>query len=576
MENGSDIRYHGVIERGTIADVVKEAGRDLTQDELDAIKKYSMNEKEEVTPYVSDSDGHRMIEYLSFAYLTRKERIFKKYHKNGRLKTIDRSEDGYNPSNEKKRIGIPYNVWYEGVYIPSAKVLVKWEEIPNQVEGEIGNPISPFLVYAPNIKNLSERGHVRFDSLVERAIPIIDDIHRDWYKFQQLKMETRPNTVEIDTDAINEVSLNGVPVAPQDILDLYFGRGLLLKKRFNEDGDEIDRAVNENEGGVANSALQFLSNEFANNYNRLRQLIGVNELRDGTTQPNSKTAVTVQKLLLASSNNATNHIVKASFALSLNICESVSYRLYDVLKTPPLKERYISAIGTDNVEILDEIKEIPAHKFAIYFDFKPDNEERLAFEQSLIDSYSKGEINVAQYNMARHIRNTKSAVKYLEYCILENDKKKQAEKMQVMEKQAEVNAKTTILSEKAKQETETIKWQTTQNELLLKSKLDDAAKRKQALIDDALDERKHRRKMELTSLESSVKREVEDQKEDRKDARVNLQDTNESKKIYQRKNNTAPIDFENQLDEIFKDNEILKTQNQDNINYIQYGNNNID
>src|SRR5690606_36674109 len=193
--------------------------------------------------------------------------------------------------------------------------------------------------------------------------------------------ELRPNTTEIDTDAINEVSLSGVPINAKDVLNLYFGRGILLKRTFNEDGDEIQRAVNEKDGGINNTSLGFLANEFTNNYNRLRQLIGVDELRDGTTQPNSRTAVSVQKSLLASSNNATNHIVKASFALSLNLCESISNRLYDVLKHPNLKERYLDAIGTDNMDILSEIKGLPMHKFAIYFDFKHDNEESLDFEQ---------------------------------------------------------------------------------------------------------------------------------------------------------------------------------------------------
>src|SRR5690606_4149360 len=348
---------------GTIADIEKESGRSLKQTELDELKKQSFlyhGIKEEITPYSHANDSGRTLEYLFFAYLTRKERIYKKIRKEGKTtRLIDRSKNGYDPENQAKRLGIPYKVWFEGIWIPTARILLKWEEIPNQVEKDIENPISPFLVSAPNVKKLSEKGEIRFDSLVNRVIPIIDDLHRDWYKFQQLKMELRPSTIEIDVDAINEVVLNGVQIPSKDLLELFFGLGLLLKKRFNEDGDEIEKAINESDGGLNNTALGFLSTEFTNNYNRLRQLLGINELRDGTTTPNSKTAVTVQKLLLASSNNATNHLVKGSFNLSLAICESISYRLADVLKSDTLKDRYISIIGTDNVDLLDEIKQLP-------------------------------------------------------------------------------------------------------------------------------------------------------------------------------------------------------------------------
>src|SRR5690606_27241718 len=76
MEDGRDIRYHGVMQIGTIAEIVKEANRELTQEELNAIKKYSMNEREgDIAPYDTYADGNRTIEYMSFAYLTRKERI---------------------------------------------------------------------------------------------------------------------------------------------------------------------------------------------------------------------------------------------------------------------------------------------------------------------------------------------------------------------------------------------------------------------------------------------------------------------------------------------------------------------
>jgi len=569
IDDGRDIRYHGVLERDTIGNIIKLAGKTtegenvISGEDLIKIRDYAMGrtDTQSSVEFDMETDANRLCEYLYFVYPVTMSDVYKKRYRNGSVKAIDRTEDGFNPSNPNKKIEIPYTIWFEGIYIPQAQICIKWQEIPNQIVDNLNNPICPFKIYAPKVKRTSETGLVRFDSMVQRAIPLVDDIQRDWYKFQQLKMELRPNTVEIDTQAINNVMLSGEKVKPQTILDLFFGRGVLLKTGSDEDGDPLPSAITEKAGGLNNNALTILSQEFTNNYDRLRQLLGINELRDGTTKPNSKTAVTVQKLLLASSNNATNHVVNASFNLSLDFCRSVSHRLYDILTTTALKDRYMDIIGSDNVELLDAIKEYPMSKFAIYFDFKPDNDERLVFEQSLIDAYNRNEINVAQYNKARQVRNVKSAINYLEYVIKKNKEIQEQDKLRAIQAQAQANAQTSILAEKSKQETATIEYETKKNLTLLEDELKRRGKKEDALIAEYKAQRDHERNMELETVKSFGKQREVEFKENRKDDRVNLQDTNESKKIFQRKNNTEPIDFENQLNSILSNNTLPDNAN---------------
>lgn len=571
-EDGRDIRCAGVIEKGTITDLLKQSDGNISQEQLLAIKNYALNDLRNLIPYTDSIDGERMIEYVSFAYLVGESRIFKKRNKYKYTKLIDRTDGGFEPVNENKKLEIPYSTWYEGIYIPTANVLIKWEKVKNQIEEGINNPVCPFIVYAPKVKRISEKGHVRFDSMVQRSIPIIDDIQRDWYKFQQLKMELRPNSVTISPRALNSVSLNGKRVLPQDVLDMFFGRGVLLADEVDEDGEPIGRAIREENGGINNSALIFLSNEFSNNYERLRKLLGINELRDGTTQPNSKTAVTVQKLLLASSNNATNHIVKGSFAISLRASECASLRLYDVLTTKVLKDMYMSIIGSSNVELLDAIKELPMHRFGIYFDFRPDNEERIAFEQSLVNSYNQKEINVAQYNKSRQIRNVKSAIKYLETIIDENIKQQEEFKRINIEKQAEANARTSVITEQTKQQTITIEYETKKNLLILGQQLTDESKRKDALTKDILDQRAHQRALELMQLQNQgligkKETEIEGRKE-----LLDKNSTNQSKMIEQRNTDSGAIDFtapksndfEKELNDIFNKEQLLTNDNVSN------------
>ncbi|QQV91513.1 structural protein/portal protein [Tenacibaculum phage Gundel_1] len=558
MEDGRDIRLHGELNEDTISNLAKMAGG-FSEEQYLALKKLALG-RDKVETYNDKEDGNRLIEYIYFAYELPKSKIFKKLRKNKITKLIDRTLDGYEPTNKNKKVEIPFNTWYEGMYIPQADIIVKWSEMENQVEDNINNPVSPFVVYAPNVKRLSETGTTRFDSMVERAIPIVDDIQRDWYKFQQLKMELRPNTTEIDVDAIQNVALNGQKLDPKDVLDLFFGRGLLLKQKYDEDGDVIENAVRESPSSVNYNAIQFLSTEFTNNYNRLRQLLGINELRDGTTQTNTRMSATVQKLLLASSNNATNHIVKASFSMSLMFSQAVSYRLYDVLKEPSLKSMYMDVIGTTNVELLDAIKEIPMHKFGIYFDFKPDNEERLAFEQSLVNALNGQEINSAQYNKARQIRNVKNAIRYIEIVIEENIEKKEQAKLQNIQAQAQANAQSTVVAERAKQATELQKWNLIKQELLLKDQLEERKDRRNALKDDILAERKHRRTMEIEEKKLQASMSLNQYKEDKKDDRINQVATNTSAIVDQKVNQKPAIDFKNQIDDIFSSTSLIDNQ----------------
>ena len=199
-------------------------------------------------------------------------------------------------------------------------------------------------------------------------------------------------------------------------------------------------------------------------------------------------------------------------------------------------------------------------KFAIYFDFKPDNEERLAFEQSLLNSYNLKEINVAQYNKARQVRNVKSAIKYLEYIIDENIRKVEENKRANIEAQAKANAQTSVLTEQTKQQTLTVSWTMKKQEMLLEAKLKADADKKKAILDELKAQENHKRAIELKMLENNNKRDIENEKETRKDDRIDQTSTNTSKITDQRQNKSGAIDFTNKIEDIFKDNELLMEQ----------------
>ena len=561
-DDGRDIRYHGIWNEGTLAELEAECGglpEDQKQRIIEKAKKLDNTHETRINEqYTNQEDEERLYEWVSYAYKTSLSRAYKKQRVNKSTILIDRTDDEgrdteYKPNNPNKKLEICYNVWFEGIYVPKAEECVQWSVIENQVDEGINNAMSPFIIYAPKVKRNSETGNVRFDSMIARAIPILDDLQTDWFKFQQLKRELRPNTVEIDADALNEVMLGTEKVTPQDLLNMFFGRGLLLKRGTNDDGDAMNRAITENNGGVNNTSLNFLSVEISNNLGRLRQLLGINEVRDGTAQ-SDRTAVAVRKILLASSNNATNHLVKASFAISLKFATAISHRLYDVLSTPALKDMYMSIIGRGNVEVLEEIKNLSMRRFGIYFDFEPDDKQRLDFEQALIDSYSKGEMTAPQYIKTRNIRNVKNAVKYMEIIIEENSIKKEQAQIRFAREQAQAQAETSVKSEQAKQQTRAMELDAQMTLERLKSELNDNHLRKKSLTENALDQEKHIRKLEQIELESEIIANKLIYQEGKKDDREDQRTENQSKLIEQRKTGNNSI-FNDSINNIFSNQE---------------------
>jgi hypothetical protein len=554
MEDGRDCRYQFHVKQDTITNLAKLSGG-LTADEMLKLKNRAINDFKSTTAYDETLDGNRLIEHIHFVYLVSTSEIYKKHVKNGLTKYINRTKDDieYEPSRKSKKLKVPYNTWFEGVYVPEEEILIKWSEVENQVVEGVNTPDCPFIIYAPRVKRKSENGFIRFDSSVNRAIPIVDDIQRDFFKFQQLKMELRPNTVEINVDAINQVVLNGETLPANTVLDLFFGRGVLLKNMYDNEGDPIDQAVIERNGGINNTALGFLSQEFSNSYERLRVLLGINELRDGTIRQSDRTPAKVQKVLLASSNNNTSHIVTASFNVSLMFARSISLMLKDVLNSKSLRDMYMNIIGTDNVELLDEIKNIPMHHFGVYFDFKPDDEERVSFENSLINDLNQGKINSAQYNTTRQIRNAKNAIKYLGIIIKENEELEQQRKLEAQKQQGEINAQASAFAEKSKQGTLTVEWDVKKQEILLKEKHATEGELRKAKLKELENQLQHQRDLELKQLDTNNNNQRLELLEDRKDQRVNQVATNTSKIADQKMNKKEPIDFQNQLKDIYSE-----------------------
>ena len=293
------------------------------------------------------------------------------------------------------------------------------------------------------------------------------------------------------------------------------------------------------------------------NYNYYLQMIrdvtGLNEARDGST-PDSRALVGVQKLAAANSNTATRHILDSSLFLTSDLCQGLSLRISDILEYSPTREAFIHKIGNQNVAVLEEMSQLYLYDFGIFIELQPDEEQRAVLEGNIQAAVQNSLIDLSDAIDLREIKNIKLANQLLKLRRKEkqlNDQKMQQENIQA---QAQANAQAQQVAAQAEiQKQEAI----TQQKITLeqtKAQIAQQALMQEAMLKKELMQMEFEMNMQLKGIEVQGKKTEIQEKEDRKDKRTELQATQQSELIDQRKNNLPPKNFESSGNDILSGN----------------------
>jgi len=275
----------------------------------------------------------------------------------------------------------------------------------------------------------------------------------------------------------------------------------------------------------------------------IRDVTGLNEARDGSL-PNKDALVGLQKMAANASNIATKHILDASLFISLRCCENISLKMADVLSYPLTAESLKNSISNSNVAILNELSQLNLHDFGIYLELEPDDEDKAQLEQNIQIALKSGGIALSDAIDIRQIKNIKLANQLLKIKQTQKQKQDQAAKQANIQAQAAANQQT---AEKAAlfevQKTQAVtesKIQIEQAKIQFEiQKMEQEANLKKLLMAEEFSYN-----MQLADIQQNAKARKEKEIEDRKDKRTQIQATQQSKMIEQRKNNTPPVDFE--------------------------------
>jgi hypothetical protein len=506
----------------------------------------------------SDANLRGKTQLLYFTCTTTRQTPRKiKTEKNG-AKTVSKAKAEFYGDKE----GLDYEravkvdeVIFEGILVLGTEILLKWEPM-NYINRPKSSPkrvIQPYRGYAPN----KEKAFI--DSLVNRMIPIDDEIQLTRVKRIQIIQKIKPDGFQIDADGLAELDFgNGNVISIEDNLNMFSQTGDLIVRSLSSDGgmNAGKKIVEELRQGGSLDKLRALDTEISIGLQLMDSVIGLNSASNANT-PDKDTAVGAMKIGVLTSNTATRHIQDASNYLMKKTAESCVGRISDLIEYSNLKDDFIRKIGATSVKDLREISKLHLYDFAIYLDLELDDEEKAKLELDLSKEIDKGYIDTENKYEIMNIKNAKLRTEYL--AIL---RKKRQQKMQEMEsakfkEQADQNIRAAQEAEKARQATEAMilegkmKLQQITNEGLNTKEITQG---EQARLTEEL---KANKKYELQGLINSGNADKIDKMEQAKKDNLAKNATYQSEQIKQREVNGDPIDFEakNAEDKIFELNE---------------------
>ena len=540
--NFQDIYYVGELKSITIPELKKEFPH-ISEEELKRIQEMPGN-RSYITGW-GDYDANT-VQVLYFDYKTYHNQVFKiKQTDQGLVKAIEKP-DTFNPpeSDMFERVGRSIEVLYSGAKVLGTDTMLKWELAKNMSRpyADTTKVKMNYAICAPRIY----KG--RIESLVSKCTGFADMIQLTHLKLQQVIARMVPDGVYLDMDGLAEVDLgNGTNYNPAEALNMYFQTGSIIGRSLTQEGDMNPGKVpiQELSASTGQGKINSLISTYQYYLQMIRDVTGLNEARDGSL-PDRNTLVGLQKLAANASNVATRHIVQSSLYLTLKLAENISLKVADALEFPLTKSSLQNSISTYNIKTLSEVVNLNLHDFGIFLELEPDEEEKQQLEANIQVALQAGNIDVEDAIDLRGIKNLKLANQMLKVKRKQKAKQDQANQQANIAAQSEAQAaaaEKTAMAEVQKQQA--ISGANVEYEKA-KSEFEKDRMQLQAQLDQQKMMMQHKNDMELKKVEVEGMSAKEKLIEDRKDKRSKMEATQQSEMISQRKNDSLPINFENE------------------------------
>ena len=541
-----DKYYEGVVDTITLSDLRREA--DFTDVELRKIGEiYAQN-----NPNYTQTDWKHCsiselvdikIDVLRFAWKTSKSLVYKGKMRKGKVVKVSMKDDGYTTpeaAEDVKRIEKKLDTWFEGNYVIGSNAIYNYKECENLSRDTMNKAMSPFVVMASDMyENVPK-------SFLDNIKPLTEDLLDIIFKIRALRSKLKPDMIVIDLDQLAELDDGKGGAKKQKwkmAAELMAVEGLIFTKRTDMGGLGIKdntsiRPMAQQQGG----ALTILLNELAFQYANIRDITGVNPVADGSVRPDA--LVGVSQMAQLAFNNATKHVVNTAVHWNKKLCEVISTRINGVFshdEAKHIQEMYIGVVGKSYVDAVEVLKNRHLHEFAFTFRFLPYGEELKEFNDGLSIAASKGFLDevvaITAKNYAR--TNVKLALKYLGYHTAKSKKNIEESQMRLAENKSKNDAAAAKSKVQAELQSYKAKAGIDIEKAVQISKIKQAEFIAMQQAEQPFKEKAFEKELLLEQVRGGVKSELEAFREDRKDDRVKLEATQQSKM----KDQVAPIDF---------------------------------
>ena len=494
--------------------------------------------------------GHAHI--IRFTYKTTKEIFSVVENKQSGEKTItndktqldilvDREKKG--KVNNNKKVSKVEEVLFEGVMVLGTNIVLKWELAKSMARPNSNTQkvCDLYNMVAPNF----QEGQIF--SLVQRMIPIVDNLNMLELKTEQITQKITPDGMAIDLDAVADIELgNGKAYDHNDALNMWLQTGSFIYRSFTQNGDfnNAQKPFIETKTGDSIGKLQALREEQQMALLKLTDVVGLNQYSDASN-PDKNSLVGIAKVASLNSNLSTRHILNGSSFLNLKTAESVLYRIQDIIRYyPSLKVDLIRKIGASAVQDIESISNLHLSDFAINLYYEPDFEEKALLDADLSIAMQQGFITIADKYKVKDIKIFDLAIAFLRVATDKNVKQQQEQKAAEAKQKSDMDIRTSEQSNVFAQQT--IQLQMQADDVKQKAigtwEIEKEKVRLEGLIQ--LEQIKGQQAKELQLLVNSGRVEVTDKLELEKDKRVDKQSSNQSEMIHQRETGKDPIDFE--------------------------------
>ena len=527
----TDVDYGGEVLKMSFADL-KRMNKTLTDDQLkDIVKKFGYKKQADREGTASDygayyNNGYNSdldfddfyidvvdFEFRSVDNLTYEKKYYKKdgYYMNKKSKDYDPSEKQKKDKKKREMLSKDYVCYYEGFWIVGSEYVFNYGKRKNQPRKKNGyaydsETMSRYKISAPDIYDNVNK------SLVEKMIPMVDQMQLAHLKIQQAIAKARPAGLSIDISGLENV-MKGKGndwMKPLEVVEIFDQTGNIIHRGTDPDGNQVNRSpIVPLDNGLPRTLNGFIE-VYNMNLQMLRDITGINEFRDGTT-PDSKTLVGVQKEAITVSRNTTRPLNEAYFRLLERVADHCALLIqlkaeYD----PKGLESYKGALGQKSIDILSINKEIASASFGIFITLSPSFQDQQRIELEIDRALGTGTIELEDAMEVRDI--AKNNVKKAIYFLVQRRKKKLAEEnqrqMALSQANAQAQSQAAMASKQLDMQLEQMKHENKMREIEAKGMLDIEKEKVKGMVDAEVEMVKGDEKLE--QIQASFKYDLDD------------------------------------------------------------------